>query len=227
MNRLETMKTKTAQLDEPTNGSTVAVAPPPARIRAKADKEDKPVGVDIPQLAIDFLRFKVVGDSQLVCHAWDPKAVQMMLDKQTMKAKQGKEAKDPEACYLGSLYKMDDGRYGFPARAFKAAAVDACSHVQGITKVLARGAFHVVGDLVLIDGAPRMRQDMVRVGMGTADIRFRGEFPEWSCELLVRYNKNVISTNQIINLFNVAGFAIGVGEFRPEKNGSWGMFHVS
>jgi hypothetical protein len=42
----------------------------------------------------------------------------------------------------------------------------------------------------------------------------------------VRHNPNVLSVEQIINLFNVAGFAIGVGEWRPQKDGSNGMFHV-
>lgn len=31
---------------------------------------------------------------------------------------------------------------------------------------------------------------------------------------------------QIVNLFNVAGFACGVGEWRPSKDGSFGTFHV-
>ena len=63
--------------------------------------------------------------------------------------------------------------------------------------------------------------------MGTTDIRIRGEFPEWSTELTVRYNASTLQPEQIINLFNVAGFAIGVGEHRPQKDGSNGMFHVA
>jgi hypothetical protein len=31
---------------------------------------------------------------------------------------------------------------------------------------------------------------------------------------------------QIVNLFNIGGFACGVGEWRPGKDGSNGMFHV-
>ena len=129
--------------------------------------------------------------------------------------------------YEESLYRMPDGSgYGFPAVAFKSAAVDACSHVDGLTKVQARGAFHIIGDMIRIDGTPHMREDMVRVGMGTADLRYRGEFTEWAVELEIRYNANVLSEAQIRNLFNVGGFAIGVGEWRPQRDGSWGMFHV-
>jgi hypothetical protein len=67
---------------------------------------------------------------------------------------------------------------------------------------------------------------MVRVGMGTADIRFRGEFREWRTRLTVRYNARVLSDEQIVNLFNTAGFAVGIGEWRSEKDGSYGLFHV-
>lgn len=71
-----------------------------------------------------------------------------------------------------------------------------------------------------------MRQDMVRVGMGTADVRFRGEFTAWATTLSVTYNAKSLSPEQIVNLFNLAGFGVGVGEWRPEKDGSYGRFHV-
>jgi hypothetical protein len=121
---------------------------------------------------------------------------------------------------------IDDGVYGFPAISFKKAAVTACTSIDGMTKVMARQTFHVVGEYVVIEGQPFMRSDMVRIAMGTADIRFRGEFKQWTTNVTVRFNSSVISAEQIVHLFNTAGFAVGVGENRPEKNGSWGMFHV-
>ena len=194
----------------------------------------------LPPLKIQRMKVNIVGDSGLICHSWSDKAKKMMLDKQMKKAKAGKDAKDPHRDYLDSLYPLHGGRttgakdekYGFPAIAFKDAAVNACSHVDGVTKVLARGAFHVQGELIPImngKGAakPVMREDMVRIAMGTADIRYRGEFKEWHCELELRYNESVLSPEQIYNLFNTAGFSIGVGEHRPQKNGSSGMFHVA
>lgn len=186
-----------------------------------------PMVVELKPLNIKRLTINIGSDSPLVCNRWSEKAKKMILDKQMKKAKSAKEAKNPKAQYQGSLYKMPGTKsFGFPAVAFKSSAVDACSHIDGITKVQARGAFHVVGDLVKIDGKPKMREDMVRVGMGVADIRYRGEFTKWRCQLEVRYNANVLSPEQIVNLFNVAGFAMGVGEGRPQRNGSWGMFHV-
>jgi hypothetical protein len=43
------------------------------------------------------------------------------------------------------------------------------------------------------EGTPTMREDMVRVGMGTADIRYRGEYRTWRVKLQIRYNANMIS----------------------------------
>lgn len=185
------------------------------------------VRIELPKLNLKHLRITLIGDSPLICHKWSEKAKREILDKQMKKAKQAKAAKDPEKDYLSSLYIHESGGYGFPVVGFKASAVDACSHVEGITKVEARGAFHISGELAKINGEPSPREDMVRVGMGAADIRYRGEFREWSTTLDIRYNANVLSPEQIVNLFNTAGFAIGVGEWRPQKDGSYGMFHVA
>ena len=89
------------------------------------------------------------------------------------------------------------------------------------------GAFHIDGDFVEIKGSiPQMREDMVRVSNGEPDIRYRGEFTKWEAFITVKYNAGVLSEAQVVNLFNVGGFACGVGEWRPEKGGSFGMYHV-
>ncbi len=208
---------------------------------ATAKKKD--VGIELPKLDIRLMEVTVIGDSPLIVHAWSEKAKREMLDKQLKKAKGAKEAKDPRADFEASLYRLGDG-YGFPSVGFKSAAVTAGTSVAGLTKIAARQAFHILGEDVDVKGAfegtkarhnlvringgdPQMREDMVRVGMGTADIRYRGEFTDWWAKLLVRYNANVLSESQILNLLNVAGFAVGVGEWRPEKDGSSGMFHVA
>ena len=185
-----------------------------------------PVGIAIPKVNLQVATITLVGDSALICHKWSEKAKGEMLGKQMGKAKAAKEHKDPEADFRASLYSHPDGGYGFPNVAFKAAAVDACSHIDGVTKVEARGAFHINGEMAKLQGTPTMREDMVRIGMGTADIRHRGEFKQWKTSLTIRFNANVLSLEQIVNLFATAGFAIGVGEWRPQKDGSYGMFHV-
>lgn len=183
--------------------------------------------IELPPLDIQSVEITLIGDSPLICHKWSEKAKKAILDKQMKKATAKKEAKDPEEDYEESLYQMPDGSYGFPAQAFKSSAVAACRYVSGLPMTVARGAFHIDGEFVTIEGSPQMREDMVRIGMGTADIRYRGEFKEWRTTITVRFNARVISPEQVINLFNTAGFSCGVAEWRPERNGGFGLFHVA
>jgi hypothetical protein len=179
----------------------------------------------LPRPDIQIIEIRIRGLSALISHAWSQKAKEMMLAKQTKRATAGREAKDPEADFQASLYHHPDGGYGFPSTAFKNAAVRAGTYTDNKMTYL-RGAFYVQGDMVKIEGEPRKREDMVRVGMGTADIRYRAEFPTWTATLRVQFNARAISAEQIINLFQVAGFSVGVGDWRPEKDGSFGRFEV-
>lgn len=205
-----------------------------------ATKKEEAATVSIPKLKTEEFMIKLVGDSPLIVHAWSTKAKEMMLDKQMKKATTGRKAKDPFEDFCDSLYWLSErpenptfddiasAEFGFPTIAFKAAAVDG-GFQQGIIekKTTARGAFHIIGEFAKIEGIPEPREDMVRVGMGTADIRYRGEFSSWSTVLRIRYNPMAMSMAQIVNLFNYGGFGCGVGEWRPQKDGSYGMFHVA
>lgn len=183
--------------------------------------------VVVERLSLDLqdVVIRVRGTSPLISHAWSDKAKQMMLDKQMKKATKGKEAKDPDKDFRESLYPHPDGGYGFPAIAFKAAMVRAGTYCD-MKMTHLRGAFHIDCELIPIEGEPTPREDMVRIAMGTADIRYRGEFREWAAELPIRYNARAITLEQLVNLANIAGFAVGVGEWRPERDGQYGRFEV-
>lgn len=184
---------------------------------------------NIQNMVIKNARIVLAGDSPLIVHAWSAKAKQEILDKQMKKAKAAKQPKNPDELFQEALYRMPGKPevYGFPAVAFKSAAVDACSMVSDMTKVGARGAFHIQGEMIELQYEKlNQREDMVRIGMGTADVRIRPEFTGWKVMLDIRYNSGVISLEQLAMLFNVGGFSIGVGEWRPQKDGSNGMFHV-
>lgn len=184
--------------------------------------------IELPQLEIQQVKITVVGDSPLIMHKWSDKAKEMMRSKQQKRATQGREAKNPKQEFEDSIHRLEDGRVGFPAIGFKAAAVTACTSIAGVTKVAARQAFHIMGDLVPILGADaKMREDMVRVGMGVADIRYRAEFWPWHADLEISYNTRALSIEQIMNLLNTAGFGVGVGEWRPERDGQYGRFHCA
>ncbi len=188
---------------------------------------EAPGQVHVPAPIIEFTTFRLEGVSPLICHQWSEKAKRAMLDKQQKRASVGKEAKDPEKDFRDSLYEMSDGDgYGFPAIAFKASMVRAGTYLD-LKMTFLRGAFHIDGELIRIEGEPTMREDMVRVGMGTADIRYRGQFMPWAVNLPVRYNARAISLEQVANLIVTAGFSVGVGEWRPERDGSYGLWELA
>lgn len=151
---------------------------------AKAVKEQENLEITIPALELKEFYLHLIGDSPLIVHAWSDKAKTMMLNKQMKKASNGRETKDPFADFCDSLYWISDrpknptmedvqsATFGFQSVAFKAAAIDG-GFLAGVTakKTIGRAAFHIVGEMVEIDGKPEMREDMVRIGMGTADIR--------------------------------------------------------
>jgi hypothetical protein len=197
----------------------------------------KTLAVELRPIQLESMDVPLVGTAPLIMHRFAEKAQRQIEEKQQKKAKQAKEARDPDAEYLAACHVMpgnsagDPGcAYGCPAVWFKAAAVDACTWIDGMTKVGARGSFHVreiAGGLIPLEFREMSRRtDPVTISMGTRDLRYRPQFDDWRIRLTIDFNAAAISPEQIINLFNVAGFAVGVGEWRPQRDGSFGRFRV-
>lgn len=206
--------------------------------------------IEIRPLEIKTVNIRIVGDSPLIVHAWSVKAKQMMLDAQMGKTKtKAREKKDPFDDFINSMYWLEEmpeestpaafeeavrngARWGFPVGAIKQAANSAAYRMGWVKNQMElRGSYFLKtddGEMAEIKGCiPVMREDMVRVGMGSADIRYRGEFKEWYMDFELQYNASGSMTlEQIINCINAGGFACGIGEWRPEKDGSFGTYHV-
>lgn len=189
--------------------------------------------VQLRPIEIREIIVPIEGITELIVHRWSEKAKRMMLEAQQGKARPKKEPKDPQRDYEDSLYKLPDGRYGFPAVGFKAALVGACRLFDGLPMTLAKMVIHVIGEgpeqLVPINGEPHMREDMVRLESGVADIRYRAGFWPWSADLRIRYNASVLRLDDVVTLVNAGGQG-GVGEWRPSApksaTGQYGMFRV-
>jgi hypothetical protein len=184
--------------------------------------------VVIPEIKIDEVEIEIVGTMPLIVHRFGEKAIKMIADKQGKKSKERAE-RNPQQEMQECLYKFSDGiRTGFPAVGFKAAMIRGGSILGWVMKELQQVIFVVPdeGDLIEILGEYTLRTDMVRVGMGSADIRYRPEYKNWRAKLLIKYNSSKISAEQIAQLIQAAGFGCGVGEWRPEKSktGNYGTW---
>lgn len=207
---------------------------PTNRIKEAAER------VQLRPIDIRTFKLPIKGTSPLIVHKFSEKAKKQIEDKQQKKAKGAKEARDPKAEFLAACYVMPGSpkagekksRYGVPASGMKNALVSATRFVDGMQMTFARGAFHVMedaGGLIEISfDEMRMREDTVRLnGPGAPlDMRYRPEFLGWSLIATIQYNAAAISPEQIVNLANIAGFSIGLCEWRPERDGSYGMFAV-
>jgi hypothetical protein len=190
--------------------------------------------ITLGRIKREVVEIPIKGTAPLIVHRWSEKAKEMMLSAQQGK-KTPKQAKDPQADYEASMYRFADGGHGFPVMAFKSATVKGGGRVFGkaVKMTELRQVFTFVADglgldgtqLARISGEPTMREDMVRVGMGTADIRFRAEYRDWSALLRVEYVPSVIDIESVVALVD-AGGTNGVGEWRPEKSGSYGTYEV-
>lgn len=201
-------------------------------------KEEKPKVVSIPPIDFRTVEITLDGITPLLVHKFSEKSKREMDEKQKGVPKQKKEARNPEAEFQASLYRMaptkqKKERFGMPASGLKLCAVSACRYVDGLKMTAALGSFHVVGDeggLIEIHGRkPVMDDRIVRIGnfgSKVAQSRYRGRFDEWSVTFKVRYNARIINVETLLNLYENAGFSVGLCELRPEKKGSLGQFQV-
>ena len=185
-----------------------------------------PGQITIPGVQRKNVELWLIGDSPLIVHAWDPQSRADMLGKQMGKPTGPRRAKDPSADCNACFY-VHENAYVFPAIPVKRAAVSASRFVEA-KMTEARGMFFVLSDWLPIHGTqPVPREDMVRLGGTTADLRYRPMFERWALPITVEFNSAFVQPAQIVNLFENAGFGVGLGEWRPEKNGPFGRFHVA
>ena len=98
---------------------------------------------------------------------------------------------------------------------------------RGIAVEIVPNAFHPEPMIEIHAESVTMREDMVKVGMGAADIRYRGQFNNWWAEFTISYNENGDKTvDEILTILNAGGYVCGLGEWRSERDGQYGMYHV-
>ncbi len=211
--------------------------------------------LEIRRMELVKVKVRVMGDTPLIMHAWDEKAKLILANPELAKLYK-KDPRNPVHSFIQSMYWITEkpqtkatmapedceelfaeavrngAKWGFPVTAFKQAAISAAYRMGwSKDKMSLRGAFYIDADengLVEIHSdTPVLREDMVKIGMGTADIRWRGEFRNWYADLNITYNASgQYSLEDIINIINAGGYICGVGEWRPERDGQYGMYHV-
>lgn len=218
------------------NGNTNRVAD-----KLGAAKAEKEVKVTPPKF--ETLRLLLIGTSPLVQHRFGEKARAMIQESQEAgsQSRKGKkrEPKDFEALYHQARHISTDGWDGIHAGGFRHALVDACKLVGFFMSRGKLGLF-VEADGYSADGTPlvritkgepRMKVEHARNTSGVVDLRSRPIWdPGWEAILTVRYDADMFSATDVVNLVARAGAQCGVGEGRANSKDSvgcgWGFFRV-
>lgn len=161
-------------------------------------------------------------------------------DKAKAARKGPKPPKDFHAEFQGARHLSAEGWDGINASGFRNALIRAGQTV-GIEMTRSKMAVFIVADGTDVnDGTPLVRIHSekgpeesrlpVKNKNGSMDIRARPMWREWKCELKVRYDADMISSESIANLVARAGEQVGVGAGRPFSTASsgcgWGTFEV-
>lgn len=189
--------------------------------------------VAINKIATETIHVPLVGTAPLIMHRFSEKAKRAMLDAMQGR-KTPKTPKNPQAEYEAAFYRMKDpDTFGLPVISFKAATVGGARFYGQITMTALKQYLFFKGEigadglpLSRITGEPHMREDVVRVNRGGTDLRYRPEFPEWSTTVEVVYVTSALTRESVLSLIEAGGLGVGVGEWRPEKDGAFGTYCI-
>ena len=158
----------------------------------------------------------------------------------TITGKRGKKTEVDEArvreleCQL-SLWQNEKGEPTIPATAFR-------SCIENGARKLKKGAAVREGLIVLGDGIfvydknkygttveelGRLTQFTVPVVVQRNRImRTRAKFDKWQCTFEIDVDEALIDQQDLMDWLDIAGHRVGLGDWRPQKSGRFGMFEA-
>lgn len=163
---------------------------------------------------------------------------------QQAKKRTAKAPKDFGALFEEAQYRLppdqEGNTAGMPASAFRVAMISAC-RIVGFKMTLAKMAIFIEADgFDIQDGTPLVRivssappiqrVHPVRNATGVPDLRPRPFWDDWKVTLRIRFDADMFSALDVINLLSRVGVQVGIGEGRPDSKESagmgWGTFAI-
>lgn len=186
------------------------------------------MAVEILPMKLETREVCILGLTPLIVHAFSQKKRDELLDQHMQKSVKKREKKDPMADCMDCFHPpADDGSspFSFPTMGFKHGIV-ATARLSNMKMTELWQAVHVVGVFAPVYGMWEMGCDVVRNANGQPDVRHRPYFHQWGARFMVRYEASFISDQQVLNLIESAGFQSGIGDWRPQRKGSYGTYRV-
>lgn len=187
--------------------------------------------IQIPRPDLRDVEIVIHGVTPLLCNNGEQAVAELEAHHSRAKAEKAprpqRNAALKEARLRASLYEVEPGVYGFPATGIAKAMRLAAARLGTRQGTVITAAIRIRDDLLRIEGSePYCHTTNVRHGGRTPDLADRGCFTQWSIRIPITYNAEAISLETVVGLLELAGFAIGIGSWRPENNGTFGQFRV-
>ena len=187
--------------------------------------------LEIKKLALESVTIRIIGDTPLLTDRLDPSVVYKDegAGKKENKNSSLTEGKI-EKMWLESVYLRSDG-YGFPGSGVHKAII-ASGKFAGIPMTRIKSAVRVLTDettyLPLVSLEPERDEQVGRnSNKGNAPVpAVRAKFRNWHIDVPVVYMTSELFLDDVVQLLQIAGYAVGIGAYRPEKCGPFGQFHV-
>jgi len=198
-------------------------------------QEVEQVSIKAPNM--QTISLEIEGTVPLCINRFAQKAIEKMQADQragsTKKGKKEREAKDFEALYEGAKHKSEEEWLGFAASALRNGAVSACRAV-GYKMTHAKLAFFVEPDgFDMVDGTPLVKITKgepeqwvapARNSTGVIDLRSRPLWRAgWRAKPRIRFDADMFTRADIVNLVARIGLQVGIGEGRPDSKMSAGI----
>jgi hypothetical protein len=138
------------------------------------------------------------------------------------------KSKQPRDCVEAATFRNVDGKVCMPPGAFRGAILSAAVAASGFKKPELRMHFSIEGlSIPITYRAMYQWMEMIRTGgmSRLPDVRFRPSFEDWGARLAIRFDETLDAVT-VGDLLNRAG-QVGVGAYRPERDGSFGEFRVT
>lgn len=201
-------------------------------------KKSKATSIDAitpPQMAI--LHLAIQGIAPLMVCRFSEKAMNTMREKHeagsVAKSKKVREARDFDADFQAARHLSREGWDGVNASAFRNAVIDVC-RVANFKMTHAKLALFVEADgFDKVDGVPLVKIESeadpvactmaVRNATGVMDLRVRPRWDVWMMKPRIRFDMNVLTAQDVMNLMTRVGHQAGIGEGRPNSRAGAGM----
>ena len=187
--------------------------------------------------------YRLIGTTPMLIHAFGQKSFTQMLEKMVGRRADGtpldkeREPKDLEAEFQGAMAKNKRGEHAVPVKWVKAGLLTAASAGnKAINGSALRRGCYVLGFTIPILKAngekfddPEKQIDVVRVGPWSnrqPDVRARPRYDDWMIEIALRVFPTQIPMAHVTWVLDAMGKLVGLGDYRPENEGTYGQFEV-